>query len=180
MESALGKIEQGWSDPESKVGIQIVAFANTPQDGVTTYSTLGLNKHLLSQTSGTEIRHELLTSVEVGASGESMANLLLTLAEHIVEEGSALSRGQVVTPGFNKDESTVVSGFYCTEPSPLSSKLTQFSAGDTPLIFVYLIGLVPSEISLVRDRGWRWFEEELEKQDPNVWDLSRTECITAE
>lgn len=179
MEAALGPISQGWSDPGSKVGVQVVSFENSPSTGITTLATLGLNKYAIEQASGKKLRQELLTSVEAGTSLDVIAKALLAIAENLIERGVGLARGQVVTPRSETSGQPLISTFYCTNPSPLDPRLIQTEEFEPPLVFVYLVALLDSEVRLVREHGWRWFEEQLEAQDPNIWDLSRTEGVVS-
>lgn len=177
MEAALGPISRGWSDPSSRIGVQVVSFENTPDIGVTTLATLGLSKYVLEQSSGKHVRQELLTSVEAGTASDTLAKVLLAIAEHQIEQGTSLARGELVTPRYESGGAPLISTFYCTNPSPLDSRLTDTERFVPPLIFVYLIAVLENEASLVREHGWRWFEEQLEGQDPNIWNLARTEGV---
>lgn len=174
MEAALGPIAKGWSDPGSKLGVQVVSFESSPTTGITTLATLGLNRYLLEQTSGTRVRQELLTSVETGAQLDAIAKALLSIAENLIARGVGLARGQLVTPRSEISDQPLISTFYCTNPSPLDPRLTHTEEFEPPLVFVYLVALLEGEARLVQEHGWRWFEEQLEAQDPNIWDLSRT------
>jgi hypothetical protein len=160
--------------------VQVVSFANTPSSGVTTYSTLGLNKYILAQASGSQARQELLTSVEMPTSDEAIVKMLMHVAEKAIELGMALKRGQVVPIPREAHDPPKESYFYCTNPSPLNTRLSQVPDGSPPLVFVYLIHILPNEARMIHDRGWNWFEEQLEMQDPNIWDLSRTSGVHPE
>lgn len=174
LERALGSIGKGWSDKSATHGVQVVAFDDAPVDGVTTYATMGLSRYSLSQSSGNNIRQELLTSAEAGQDPAKIVNLLLGIAEHLIDERQALARGQVTTP--QREDGTGVS-FYCTNPSPFDETTLTAEKFDPDVVFVYLIALLDSEVELIRKQGWQWFEEQLEAQDPNIWDLSRADGV---
>lgn len=174
LEQALGSISNGWTEKSATHGVQIVAFDNAPVDGVTTYATMGLSRYSLSQSSGNHIRQELLTSAEAGQDPAKMVNLLLAIAEHLVDERQALARGQVTTP---QREDGVGTSFYCTNPSPFDQTTLTAEKFDPDVVFVYLIAILDSEAELVAKMGWRWFEEQLEAQDPNIWEKNRTDGV---
>jgi hypothetical protein len=66
---------------------------------------------------------------------------------------------------------------YVTNPSPFDDSLTEFPGEPPPTVFAYLIPITAAEASLVEDRGWSWFEDQLERYDPDIWDLARTETV---
>jgi hypothetical protein len=174
LEVALGPISDGWCDPNGKCQIQVVSFENSPGSGLTTLSTLGLSNYVLKQHGGTSIRQELLTSFESKASLNLVAKVLFAISEHTVETGTSLARGQLITPRYEVDGTPLLTTFYCGNPSPLEPRINLIEQAEPPLIFVYLVALLDSEVQLVRKHGWRWFEEQLDAQDPNVWDLARS------
>ncbi|MCC6202687.1 MAG: hypothetical protein IT494_06735 [Gammaproteobacteria bacterium] len=66
---------------------------------------------------------------------------------------------------------------FVTNPSPFEKSLTEFASEPPATVFAYLVPITVREAVLVRDRRWRWFEDQLEKQNPNIWDLARNEAI---
>jgi hypothetical protein len=125
-----------------------------------------------------EVRQELLISANSEFPADAIAGLLLSLAEHVLEHGKPLLRGEIVGPGPSVVPNSALTEIFVTNPSPFDSSLTHFPTSP-PHVFAYLIPVSAAEAFLVRTRGWRWFEEQLEQQDPDVWDLGRTTGIVA-
>jgi hypothetical protein len=105
---------------------------------------------------------------------------LLSLAQQVLEHGKALLRGEIVGPGANvvANSTSSLTEIYVTNPSPFDPSLRHFPPSP-PLIFACLIPVSAAEALLVRTRGWRWFEEQLVQQDPDIWNLGRRAGIVA-
>jgi len=178
-ERHLGKIDRGWSDEKITHGIQVVSFKDQPQPGVTTFATLGLSRHALALSGTRQIRQELLVSANRMFPEAAVAAFVLSLAEHVIERGRGLLRGEVIGPSTPVIAGSTVTAVYVTNPSPFEKSLSEF-VSEPPTVFAYLIPITGAEASLVRDHGWRWFEDQLERQDPDIWDLSRSEEVRAQ
>jgi antitoxin YqcF len=175
-ERNLGQIVRGWSDDKRAHGIQIVSFDRQPEEGVSTYATLGLSDHVVSLSESRQIRQELLMSANATSNAEMIASLMLWAAEFVLARNRALLRGEVVGLGAEMCEGFTLSSIYVTNPSPFNASLTEFQSAPAT-VFAYLVPITEAEGALVRSKGWRWFEEELERQNPDIWDLKRQDTI---
>lgn len=176
-ERHLGKITKGWSDQKQAHGVQIVCFEKQPVRGVNTYATLGLSRHDLALSSSRRVRQELLLSADEQFLPDAVAALVLSLAEYVLQRSSALLRGEVIGPGGPVIAGSTLTAIYVTNPSPFDTSLTEFPCESPAVVFAYLVPIFNAEATLIREKGWRWFEEELEQQDPNIWDLTRMEQV---
>jgi hypothetical protein len=174
-EKHLGPIARGWSDDKRAHGVQVVSFENQPASGITTFATLGLGRHIINQPNST-VRQELLMSAHERFPCDAIAGLVLSLAELVLRRGKALLRGEVIGPAAPVIRGSTLEAMYVTNPSPFDGSLTEF-VSEPATVFAYLIPITSSEATLARERGWRWFEDELMRQDPDIWDLTRTESI---
>jgi antitoxin YqcF len=175
-ESSLGEIAGGWTDKKEAHGVQVVFFKDQPELGVTTFATLGLSRHVL-EISDKRIRQELLVSANDRFSRDAVAAFLMSFAESVLGRGNALLRGEVVGPAGPVVPGSTLTAVYVTNPSPFAPSLTQFNSAPPPAVFAYLVPISKAEASLVHQRGWRWFEDELETQNPDIWDLARLEEV---
>lgn len=178
-ERHLGDIQRGWSDEKETHGVQIVSFERQPEPGVRTFATLGLGRHVVKQPRSGSIRQELLISVNEAFSSDAVAGLLLSLAERVLVRHEALLRGEVIGPAAPVVAGSKLTAIYVTNPSPFDKSLTEFASEPPPLVFAYLVPIAEAEAVLVREKGCRWFEEQLERQNPDIWNLARTETIQA-
>jgi hypothetical protein len=175
-EQHLGAIARGWSDEKRMHGIQVVRFEGRPEPGVDTYATLGLARHIVELPGSRSIRQELLISADASFSSDAVAGLVLSLAEHVLRRGRALLRGEVIGPAAPVIAGSTLTAVYVTNPSPFDPSLTEF-VSEPPTVFAFLIPIAETEARLVQERGWRWFEDALERRDPDLWNLARTEAI---
>jgi hypothetical protein len=177
-EKCLGPITRGWSDDKEGHGIQVVSFREQPQAGIATFATLGLSRYSLKQKQdGKKIRQELLVSSSDVLPPDAVAAFLLSVAEHALRQERALLRGEVIGPHSPVIPSSTLTAVFVTNPSPLNRALIDFASDPPPTVFAYLIPITANEASLVQEKGWQWFEEELEEQDPDIWDLNRIEEV---
>jgi antitoxin YqcF len=179
-ERSLGVIGRGWSDEHEEHGVQVVTFEDQPEPGVRTFATLGLSQFVVALPHGRQIRQELLISANSGFAPSSVAALILSMAESVIRSRKALLRGEVVGPGNPVVKGSTLNALYVTNPSPFSNSLVEFDSGQIAMVFAYLIPITPGEASCIRQKGWRWFEDQLESENPEIWDLSRTNEITCE
>lgn len=176
-EQCLGEIVRGWSDEARMHGIQVVSFDRQPEAGVRTFATLGLSRHVVGLPGSRRIRQELLISANNSFAADAVAGFLLSRAEQVLKRGSALLRGEVLDLGAPVIDGSALASVYVTNPSPFDDSLTRFVGEPPATVFAYLIPVNPAEAGFVRKKGWSWFEDELEQQNPDIWDLARIEGI---
>ena len=176
-ERHLGKIVRGWSDEKQTHGIQVVNFKDQPEFGVATFATLALSQCVLNLSGTRQIRQELLVSANAAFSSDAVAGFVLSLAEYVAERGKALLRGEVIGPGTPVIARSTLTAVYVTNPSPFHRSLTEFASEPPATVFAYLVSITGAEASLVREHGWTWFENQLEQQNPDIWDLARSKQV---
>jgi len=113
------------------------------------------------------------------ASNDKVAAFLLSFAEHVLTRGAALLRGEVVGPSTSVIPGSTANAIYVTNPSPFADSLVQFEGPEPPIVFAYLVPITSQEAALIHERGWSWFEVQLEEQNPDIWNLARSEEIVA-
>ncbi|MBB3976070.1 hypothetical protein GGQ64_001257 [Rhizobium azooxidifex] len=177
LEQYLGEIAHGWSGEDELQSIQVVCFNGKPQQGTTTYATLGLNDMILAMKGTRTIRQELVISACTSFPEKDIARFLLYCAEKIKKRGHALLRGEVVNMGYPLIEGATVTALYSTNPTPFDDGFSEFRNTTPPVIFVLLVPITDNEVSLINKYGWNWFEDMLETQDPDIWDLKRSHEI---
>jgi len=72
-----------------------------------------------------------------------------------------------------------VDAIYATNPTPFDEGFAVFKGTEPPTLFVLLVPIAASEATLIAEKGWDWFESALESQNPDIWDLNRTERVKA-
>jgi len=175
----LGPIAASWQRP-SRVGepsVQLLRFDNKPSKGLTTMTTLGLSKFALRSRSGTQFRQELVLSCGDCANGAKVKPLLDLVADELITEGRALSRGDLLGPHGPLIPGAEVTALYATIPVFYPSAFAQWNGSTPPTIFVQLIPITTDEAELRRKREPEEFEKYLEMADPDVFDFARRSTL---
>jgi hypothetical protein len=96
--------------------------ADAPFAGVTTWATLGLSNHHLTQPGGGGLHQELVMHLPYARQPANAAGVLFQVAAELIERGRGLARGEVVGPRgqlFTQSEMTaLVAAARCTCPTP--------------------------------------------------------------
>ena len=177
MEKFLGTISEGWSDDVAGKFTKVLRFEDQPENGIATYATLGLSEDELDLKNGRAMRQELLLSAHASLPSNEIASFLAYCAELIRKRGRAALRGEVIDFLHPLVDGATVSAVYATNPTPFDEGLAEFFNVDSPVIFALLVPITAKEVSLIGNHGWNWFEDSLEAQDPDIWDLKRKQEV---
>lgn len=172
LEEHLGPIANGWRAVDDRNGLSVAAFPEQPSPGVTTLATLGLSYHLLDQ-GESQIRQELLLGFHGDHSTGVLSMLLVHLAERLLTNHRAIRRGEVVPLGYPIVNGSMARCVYACAPCVYAHGLELCSTTSPPTIIVWLIPVLPSEVAYINAHGWSSFEDQLERHDPDLFDLLR-------
>ena len=178
LETYLGEIAGGWSRDAAGVPMrfQVVRFDDRPDQGLVTYSTLGLSHHVIHLPTKA-VRQELVMTVRRRFEGAHIVSLLATVGGWMLERHQALLRGEVLRNGGGIPEGGALASLYAAAPGMLPDAFATMSTTDPPTVFVWLIPVSDEEAGLVATHGWPWFEERLLEQQPDLFDLQRATII---
>lgn len=177
LENHLGEISGGWKDRNLEYPIQVVSFENHPFEDINTYVTLGLSDHILPMVDGKVIRQELVCTAYRNFAGEKVASFLATFAESIVSSHKALLRGEVVGPSGPVILGSPLNSIFSAIPMIFEDSFGVFEQTTPQTIFSWIIPIHEEEANYVRGNGWSKFEDLLERQNPELWDLSRASIL---
>jgi hypothetical protein len=179
-ERRLGRIVGGSSRKIDEV--QIVQYGNGRFHDVESWSTLGMSRHILT-VRGTDKRYALEVFLAVRnipqTSITDVGRCVEWVAGEMVGRHEARLRGDVqqlpsrIHPASSLDHVYFAhpvyydEDFYSVELEPNGQ-----SAG-----IVWLIPVGPREARYVREHGWQRFEEQLERVDPDLFDITRREIV---
>jgi Suppressor of fused protein (SUFU) len=169
----LGVIESGWSFKDEVGDVQVVKVLDCPVAGVIAYSTLGMSWTKLAMPGDRMVRQELLLAAYERYPPSKVASFLLTFCKYALSTGRALLRGDVVGPYQPLIPGVAVDSVFCTLPVMFSPGLKTFSASEPHTVFVWLVPITSAEARFIRSNGWNRFEDLLEKDQPDFWDLDR-------
>jgi hypothetical protein len=152
------------------------AFDNIPTEGVVTYSTLGLSRHILNMPRARQVRQELLFSVAIGVAEDDFTKLLAHVGDGILRKHEALLRGDLINLGYSVAQGTRCDHLYVSLPVVFPDGLATCTDTTPPTVFAWLIPILPAEANFVAKFGWSEFESRLERSDPDLFDMGRS-CI---
>lgn len=179
-ERRLGRISDG--SARKIDGAQIAHYENGRFRDVESWSTLGMSRHILTlrETASRYVLEVFLAArklpdpptVDVGRCVEWIAGEMIGRHE-------ARIRGDVQQLPGPVHPSSKLDHMYFANPVYYDENFYSFelepngqSAG-----IVWLVPVGPREANFVREYGWRRFEEELERVDPDLFDLTRNEIV---
>ncbi len=173
LEHYLGMIHKGWISGTGSERLQVCFFNEKPLEGTVCYATLGLSNHILSMPNGRDVRQELILAVRTEQAHDSLSKLLMYLADFALEGHRAFLRGQVIHLGH-----PVISGAYCADlyvsaPVLFPEGFEIYRESVPATVFAWLFPISPSEASYVEGCGWVQFEERLEHESVDLFDLRR-------
>src|SRR6185369_4534715 len=156
------------------LGFGILTYLDQPVRGATTYLTVGLSRHVLSQASGKPISQELLMSVRTDTKNVRPEMSLASLAHDFLERHVPIPDGQVIGWHGGVFPDSRFTAIFCTSARYFPSEFER-TDGDPPVVFVWLVPITQGEAMYCRTHGHSAFEELLLTQDPDLLDLERAE-----
>lgn len=175
IESYLGTIDYGWKGNGPESDITIARFRNQPTEGMSTYTTLGLSHHVLgmSQGQGREARQEFIFSAFDSVSSDEIVSFMLSFSGFVLTKHEALLRGQVIGPAAPIFSSSSMNSIYASIPVMFDDTFAACHTSTPSTILVWLIPIFEAEANYINEQGWESFEDILERDDPDLWDLNR-------
>lgn len=179
LEARLGLVTGGWSkDADGRPWpFRVAAFAGGALPGVRSFSTIGLSKDdLVSPRSGRKLRLELLAGERGGPGTDFLPGLVGQVAEEVVTSGRAVLRGDVIGPRGPLVPGSRMEAWYAASPVYYDDDFAGVDLDDGHrAAIVWLAPISRCEAEFVSTNGWRAFEDELIKDDPDLLDLHRPE-----
>lgn len=178
IEKYLGPIEMGWHVKDEVGDVQVIRVLNRPVPGVTCYSTLGMSWTELAMRDGRLVRQELIFGAYEVHAPSKIASFLLTFCKYVLSTGNSLLRGAVVGPHQPLIPGVAMNSVYCTMPVMFDPEFATFSGSEPATVFVWLVPMLSDEADFVRLNGWNKFEDLLEREQPDFWNLNRASVLS--
>lgn len=176
-EKYLGQIDQGWKDNNSDEGLQIVSFVDCPWKNFTTYLSLGLSDYILDLSKPKTVRQELVFSVYSNAISTLVVSFLLSLCEAILNNGSAVLRGEVIPLSGDIAKRIGFEAVYCSIPVFFDDEFSSCMKSTPSTVIVLMLPIYQNESDFIKSNGWESFENLLEQKNPDLFDLDREPII---
>ena len=175
LERFLGPIDSGiQGDDSTPPGVQVIRFGvDRPFTGVTTWATLGLSHHHLTQSDGRSLHQELVMHLSTIHQPSTIAGLLFQAAAELIQRGHGLTRGEVIGPRERLFAETDMTALVAASPVYLPDSFAVCDTPAGPVALTWLIPLTQAEAHFTLDHGWPALEAIFVAQDPDLTDLSR-------
>lgn len=173
LEKHLGKIDQGWGESSTSSKVVAVRFRDQPMDGVVTYVTLGMSNHVLQMPKGLTVRQELVFIANEQYPSAQIASFLYTFSDFLISKKRALLRGDVIGPSTPVIPGVRMNSVYAAIPVVFEDSFATYRSSDPATVFVWLVPLIESEASIAKKIGWSKFEDFLERENIDFWNLDR-------
>lgn len=163
-------------------GVQIIHYENGRFRDVVSWSTLGMSRHILT-VRGTEKQYALEVFLAVRKLPDTPATDMGTCVEWVASEmvgrHEARLRGDVQRLPSPIDSASVLDHVYFANPVYYDEDFysVELEPNGQSAGIIWLIPVGPREAGYVREHGWQRFEEQLERVDPDLFDLTRHEII---
>ena len=171
----LGPVAQGWHDRTPGWPMRLVAFDGTPAHNERFFATCGLGQHSARAPDGCTLHCELVFAAHQDGPTDDIVRMMLGVSELVGRSKDALLQGDVIRFTAPILPGTRLTGLYCTMPvfCPSGFARLEPSAGGAPIAVIWLIPVYECEKTYIETHGWRQFEEELDRLDPDLPDLHR-------
>lgn len=179
-ERRLGRISDGRSRKID--GVQIAHYEGGQFRDVESWSTLGMSRHILT-VRGTDNRYALEVFFAArrisGGFTADMGRCVEWIASEMVRRHEARIRGDVQQLPSVIHANSVLDNVYFANPVYYDEDFysVELEHGGQSAGIVWLIPIGPREARYVREHGWQAFEEQLERADPDLFDMARSEIV---
>jgi hypothetical protein len=177
LEKYLGHISHGWKETGNADGVQIACFKNSPEITVDTFSTIGLSRYELTISDKKDVRQELIFPVSGKYSFETISSCLLFICDLILEDHTAILRGQVIKFPKEGAKKLGFDAIYCAIPVFMEDSFATFSDSNPPTVIVWLMPIYKDEADFIESNGWEKFEDVLGRKNPDLFVLGRNTVI---
>jgi hypothetical protein len=172
LEETLGRIVSGWtSDADGRtLPVQVALFPSGPVEGTRALATLGLSKHkLMMGKTGRTVRQELVMAFRDEDGPRNLPAVMQQLAMSALDDHRAYLRGDVIGPRGPIFSGSIYEALYVTVPVYFPDTFHQFEPeADDPIVLAWVVPITHGEAHLIQRRGWSFFEDQLEAQDPDL------------
>lgn len=170
LEHYLGEIESGIKCLDRRYHLSVSVFPSQPYKGVTTFSTLGLNRYDLNYKS----RFELIFTCSEEWNKENIAAFLSGVAEYLIDNRQPILRGEIIQLPRVIIEGSKMDALYVSTPFYFDDDFQVCYGEHYNIVFPLLVPLYKQEAELVEKKGWNAFEQFLlDNEVGNLSDMNR-------
>ena len=170
LERYLSEIKSGIKCLDRRYHLSVSVFPSQPYEGLTTFSTLGLNRYDLNYKS----RFELIFTCSEEWNKEKIAAFLSGVAEYLIDNRKPILRGEIIQLPRGIIEGSKMDALYVSAPFYFDDDFQVCYGEHYNIVFPLLVPLYKQEAKLVEKKGWNAFEQFLlDNKVGNLSDMNR-------
>ena len=166
---------QAYHHDEIALSIDILEVDDSPDDGLVSYSTLGLFQIELRHDDGQPMATAVELCAEAPQDQDQWDSILGTAAFTLMRGGQAVAPGSVLTDciGEYYPDSTVPHLYLCVPFSWQDGEFARLELDGRVINWLQGIPIGDAELQYLEAHGAEAFEDLLLEQDPDLYDLER-------
>ncbi|WP_249276236.1 suppressor of fused domain protein [Bordetella genomosp. 7] len=161
------------------LSIDILEVDDSPDDGLVSYSTLGLFETLLRHGDGTPLETRVELCAEAPQEQDLWGNILGTAAFGLMRSGQAVGPGSVLRDCVLEyyPQCSVPHLYLCAPFSWQDGEFARVEVDGEPVNWLQAFPISEAERQYVQEHGADAFEDILLEQDPDLYDLERPSVV---
>lgn len=152
--------------------LQVLAFPNKPETGVTTLSTLGISQHELCSDAG-PVRQELVLAANSQFVCDALVASLAFVAERVLDTHIALKFGEVFGPYGSILPGSKLEALICLPPDIFPASFGVCSSSDPLTQFIWLAPITVAEVKEAKEQGAKQLVRRWENEETDIYDFNR-------
>ncbi|WP_459616212.1 suppressor of fused domain protein [Bordetella sp. 2513F-2] len=168
-------VVHAWHHDTLDLSIDILEVDDSPDDGLVSYSTLGLFELDLRHDDGSPMNTQIELCAEAPQDQEEWAGILSAAAFSLMRSGQAVRPGSVLTDCVAEyyPDTTVPHLYLCVPFSWNEAEFPRLEFDETLVNWLQVIPISDAERAFVEQEGAEAFEDALLEQDPDIYALDR-------
>lgn len=172
-------VVHAYNHDEVDMSIDLLEVDDSPDDGLVSYSTLGLFEADLRHDDGEPMATGVELCAEAPQEQDLWGNILSTAAFSILRSGQAIGPGSVVADCVSEyyPDTTVPHLYLCVPFSWQDGEFPRLPAEGRMVNWLQGIPIGEAELGYLEEHGADAFEDMLLERDPDLYDLQRDEVV---
>ncbi|WP_263117503.1 suppressor of fused domain protein [Bacillus subtilis] len=170
------KVTKYWDDIK-RSNIDILTVVDQPEEGITSYATLGLSDYSIGyEVSDMPLRIEILAAIET--ESDIFANVLSTCAFNIINSQFSCSPGDIFRDVISMyDEKTEMKHIMFVPPFLWEDNLELLEFGNKKVTWLMALPISEGEFEYARKHGSESLQDLLESEQIDVFDIKRSSIV---
>ncbi|ASC81594.1 type VII secretion system immunity protein YqcF [Bacillus subtilis] len=170
------KVTKYWDDNENS-NIDILSVSDQPQEGITSYATLGLSDHSINyEVNGTPLRIEIVAAME--SASDIYANVLSTCAFNIINSNFTCAPGVIFKNVISMyDQETDMRHVMFVSPFLWEEDLELLEFSNKSVTWLMAIPISEGELQVTEKHGSDYLQDLLESKQIDIFDIKRESVV---